>query len=142
MQWSAAAVTAAALYALPFTLVGMVTSDEPRWIAAFLANVLLLVATAVWRWSPLVVLAAVILSGVGAVVFLLVTSASDVCGGSHLAGTIEWAGGCALALPVGTWSVRRGAWALAAIPAGWVAGALWFAAVAHAVHGGSGGCLD
>ena len=106
------------------------------------ADLLVLVAVAVFLWSPLVVLAAAVVSGILAGIFWLIVAASDTCGDSTAATVVEFAGGALLALAVGTWGVRRGPRALWAIPVGWVAAAVWIAVWAHLIPGGAGGCFE
>ena len=101
-----------------------------------------LVVVALRLWSPLVVLGASLVSLAGAFAFFLITASADTCGSSTSADVVSWIGGIVLALPVGAWGVRRGARVYVAIPAGWVAAALWFVLVAHVVHGGTGGCFE
>jgi hypothetical protein len=116
----------------------------PVWWAVLLvpAVLLVLVAVATRLWSPVVVLGAAILSLVGAAAFFLVTVVGEACGGSGLADAISWAGAVPLAVAIGAWGIRRGFLAYAAIPAGWIAAAVWFVVVAHVVHGGARGCLE
>ena len=114
LQWSAAVVTAAALYALP---VGLVAGSR-----LLVADLAVLVAAAVWLWSPLAVLAAAVLSGAGALVFFLSV-------GDSPPGAAAWVGALVLMLPAGAWGVRRGAAALAVLPCGWLVATAWVAAV-------------
>ena len=102
----------------------------------------MLIVVAVRFWSPVVVLGAAVLSLGGAALFTLITAAGETCGGSYLAGTVEWVGGAALAAAIGAWGVRRGFWGYGAVLAGWTVAALWFVVVAHLIPGGTGGCFE
>ena len=139
LQWSAAALAAVALYALPWALVVAIAGG----FALYLAIVLVVLAVlAVRWWSPLAVLGASAVSLVGAFAFFLITASSNTCGDSTAAVVVAWIGGVALAVPLGAWGVRHGSRVFAAIPAGWVAAAFWFVIAAHLVHGGTGGCFE
>lgn len=141
VTWGAAAITAAALYALP--ALALAVAIGGGWaIAALAACLAVLVFAAVRLWSPLVVLAAAITGAVGAVGFVAVTSLGEACGTSTLAHSVEIAGGIALAIPIGAWGVRRRAHVLWALPAGWLVAAGWYVAWAHVIPGGTGGCFE
>jgi hypothetical protein len=142
VQWSAAAVTAVALYALPWTLVFALTADVWWGFPALAVDVAALGVVAWLRWSPLVVLGAALLSLGGSIVFVFITAAGQICGDSGYADPVSWIGGVTLAVPLGALGVRRGPWALAAIPAGWAVAGAWFVLVAHVVPGGTGGCFE
>ena len=141
VAWGAAAVTAAALYALPPLALAAVVGGAGR-IVALAACLAVLVFAAVRLWSPLVVLGAALIGAVGAVAFAAATALGETCGTSGLAQGVEVAGGLALAVPLGAWGVRRGAQVLWALPAGWLAAAAWYVAWAHVIPGGTGGCFE
>ena len=123
---------AAALYAFPWTLAVAIAGGFPLYVVLDVAAL----AVVAWRlWSPLTVFGAACVSVAGAVAFFLITVAGGACGGST---ALAWSGGVALALPLGTWGARRGAWVFAAVPAGWILAALWFVLVDR----GGGGCFE
>jgi hypothetical protein len=121
LTWGAAAVTAAALYAVPYSVLGALLGS-PAWVGALVVDVAVLVVVALRRWSPLVVFGAALLSGVG---FALAWAIAGGDGSTWL----EVAGALLLALPIGAWGVRRGAAALPAILVGWLAAGIWIAVV-------------
>jgi hypothetical protein len=141
--WGAAAATAAALYALPWTILATLDSTlSAAWVAPLVVDLGALLVVAVRRWSPLAVLAASLLSIGGAIVAWFLVAAGETCGDSRTATVVGWVGAVPLALAVGTWGALRGRRALAAIPAGWLVAAAWVLVIAHLVPGGSGGCFE
>jgi hypothetical protein len=140
-SWGAAAVTAAALYALPYAVVAVLASGR-WWYAALAVDLLVLLLAAVRLWSPLAVLVAALLGTAAALVAWFAIAAAETCGDSRAAGVVEWLGAALLALPLGAWGVRRGARVLWAVPLGWALAALWIALTAHLVPGGSGPCFE
>lgn len=139
-EWPPAVAAAAALYVFPYAL-GAALSGGGAWYVLLAADVLALAAVAVFLWSPLVVLAAAVVSGVFAAIFWVGAASADTCGNSTTAEIVELAGGAVLALAVGAWGVRRGPRALWAIPVGWMVAGVWFVVWAHVIPGGAGGCF-
>src|SRR4051794_5058926 len=135
--WSAAVVTSAALYGFPYALVAGIGGGG-AWYLLLAFDLLVLAAVAVFLLSPLVVLAATVVSGIFGAIFWFIVAAADTCGDSGTATTVEFAGGMTIALAVGAWGVRRGPRALWAIPVGWVLAGLWIAIWAHVIPGGAG----
>jgi hypothetical protein len=143
VAWGAAALTAAALYALPYALLASLGSGAAARRLALLAACLAVLAVAAARlWSPLLVLAAAVLSGIAAVVFWFVVAAADTCGNSVAATAVELPGAATIALALGAWGVRGGRRVFWALPLGWILAGLWIAVVAHAIPGGTGGCFE
>jgi hypothetical protein len=141
-SWGAAAGTAVALYGFPFALVAT-RVPHGRWAVGLLVlDLLVLVAVAIWLWSPLVVLGALVVTSIGAVVFWVGAVLSETCGHSSVAAVVEPVGALLLALPLATWGVRRGAHMLWAIPAGYLAAGLWIVVCAQVIPGAAGSCVD
>lgn len=142
LAWSAAALTAAALLALPYAVVAVLAAGDAAGRLALLgASVAVLAVAAVRLWRPLAVLAAAVASGLGAVVFWFVVGAAGTCGDSGTAVAVEAAGAAAIALALGAWGVRGGRRVFWALPLGWLLAGAWIAAAAHLVPGGAGGCF-
>lgn len=140
-DWAPAFVTALALYGFPYALAAAIGGGG-GWYVLLAADVLVLAAVAVFLWSPLVVLAATVVSAIFGGIFWLIVAVGNTCGDS-LAGTIvEFAGGIPIAIAVGTWGIRRGPRALWAVPVGWALAAIWIVLWAHVIPGASGGCFE
>lgn len=140
-EWPPAAATALALFGFPYALEVSIGAGG-AWYVLLTADVLVLAAVAVFLWSPLVVLAAAIVSAIFSAIALLGSAAANTCGDSTTATAVEVAGGALLALAIGTWGVRRGPRVLWSIPAGWIVYAVWVAVWAHLIPGGAGACFE
>ena len=139
IEWSAAAVVAAALYLAPFFLLGAI--EGIGWAIALLFVCLVVLALYTTQYgSALGVLIAAVLVLVLELLVRFGTAFGDVCGDSHLANDLEWAGSGAILLGIGTWSVRKRR-LLPLLGALLVAGA-WIVAVARLTPGGAGGCFE
>jgi hypothetical protein len=139
-RWAPAVVTAVALYGFPWAL-AFAFGGGGWWWVLLAADVLVLAAVAIFLWSPLVVLAAAIVSDVFWAIAVLGASSFDTCGTATTASVVEIGGGTLLALSIGTWGVRRGPRVLWAVPVGWIAYAVWIVIWAHVIPGGTGGCF-
>lgn len=140
-SWTPAFVAALALYGLPYALLGTLTGGGLWWLP-LVADVLLLAAVAIFLWSPLVVLAAAVVSAIFAGLVFVAASAASTCGTSTTATVVEIAGGALLALALGSWGVRRGPRVLWTIPVGWVVYGVWIVVWAHLIPHGAGGCFE
>jgi hypothetical protein len=108
---------AAALYALPPLALDWISGSA---IGSALAVVDLGVLgyAAVRFWSPLVVLALVLLSCAGFAFWLVVAPTDN--------SVIAWVGGSVTGIALAASQLRRGAHIFWAVPAGWLAVTLWF----------------
>lgn len=134
-------IVPAALYALPVLVEYEVLG--PSWVLAPLALcILVLIYAAVRIWSPLVVLALVVVAGVSVGLWWFIVAAGDTCGDSRTATIVEWAGALVLAVGLAAWQLPRGRAVFWALPAGAVLAGIWFVATAHVIPGGAGGCFE
>jgi hypothetical protein len=139
IDWSAAAVVAAALYLAPFLLLGAI--DGVAWtVAALVCCVLVLAYYTTKFGSALGVLLTAVLVLILELIVRFGTAFGDVCGDSHLANDLEWAGTGVILLGIGAWSVR-GRRLLPLLAALLIAG-VWTFAVARLIPGGTGGCFE
>src|SRR3954454_15207005 len=70
LQWSAAAVTAGALYGFPYALLAGIAGGG-AWYGLLVLDLLVLAAIAILLWSPLVVLTAAVVSAIFGGIFWL-----------------------------------------------------------------------
>jgi hypothetical protein len=139
IDWSAAALVAAAFYLAPFFLLGAI--EGVAWAIALLVASLVVLAFYTTRFgSALGVLLTAVLVLTLELVVRFGTAFGDVCGDSHLANDLEWAGTGVILLGIGTWSVRKRR-VLPLLAALLLAGA-WIFAVARLIPGGAGGCFE
>jgi hypothetical protein len=142
-DWSAAALVAAALFALPFATLGALQDGRIGWIAGVVAAAIVLIVHA-WRSSsPLVVLGAVIAVGLAWVAFYAVILLGNTCGGGSAARWVEWPGALVIAFALGALGVRGGGLRILWVtPLALVAAAAWILLAAQLVPGGAGGCFE
>ena len=141
IEWGAAALVAAALFALPVLVLGALEDRGAGWLAGVAVAVVVLVVHA-WRTSSLlVVLGALIGAGLATVAFYAIIILADTCGGTA-AGIVEWSGAVVIALGLGAWGVLHGLRVLWATPLALVCAAAWIALVAQLVPGGAGSCVN
>jgi hypothetical protein len=139
IDWSAAALVAAAFYLAPLFLLGAI--EAVGWAIALLVASLIVLALYTTRFgSALGVLLAAVLVLIVELVVRFGTAFGDVCGDSHLASDLERAGTGVILLGIGTWSVRNRR-VLPLLAALVLAGA-WVFAVARLIPGGAGGCFE
>ena len=100
-----------------------------------------LLYAAVRIWSPLVVLALVLVAAFSVGLWWFVVAVGDTCGDSHAAAIVEWSGTAVLALGVAAWQLPRGRAIFWALPAGAVLAGIWFVVWAHVIPGGAAGCF-
>jgi hypothetical protein len=140
-DWGAAALVAAALFTLPFLVLGALEDGGARWIAPVTACAAVLIVHAWRQSSPLVVLGAVVGAGIGAIGFAGAVLLGDTCGGSSAAGFVKWLGALVIALWLGAVGVRGGLKILWVTPLALIAAGLWVLLAAHVVPGGAAGCF-
>jgi hypothetical protein len=139
IEWSAAAVVAAAFYLAPFFLLGAI--EGVAWTVAALAACVLVLALYTTRFgSALGVLLVAVLVLILELVVRFGTAFGDVCGDSRLANDLEWAGTGVILLGIGTWSVRRRR--VSPLLAALLLAGVWIFAVARLIPGGAGGCFE
>lgn len=133
---------AAALYALPVLVLGVLEDRGAGWFAVLAADLVVLVLHA-WRVSsPLVVLAACLLVGVAAIAFFFIVTFGDTCGGGTGAAFAKWTGAVVIGLGLGAWGVLHGLRILWVTPLGLACAGGWIVLAAHLVPGGTGGCFS
>jgi len=103
--------------------------------------VVVLLYAAVRLWSPLVVLALVVVAAFSVGVWWFIVVVGDTCGGSHAAAIVEWSGTSVVAVGFAAWQLPRGRAIFWAVPVGAVLAAVWFVVWAHVIPGGAAGCF-
>jgi hypothetical protein len=142
IDWSAAALVAAALFTLPVIAVGALESGSGGWFAALAVDVVVLVVHAWHTSSPLVVLAAGVMVGIAAVALFFIVTFGEACGGATPAAFVKWAGAAVIGLGLGSWGVLHGLRILWATPLALVCAGGWIVLAAHLVPGGAGSCFS
>lgn len=142
IEWSAAALVAAALFALPVLVLSALEDSGAVWFAALAADLCILVVHA-WRTSsPLIVLAAALVVAVAAVAFYVVVLLGQACGEGTAAAFAEWTGAAVIGLGLGAWGVLNGLRILWVTPFALVCAGGWIVLAANLVPGGAGSCFN
>jgi hypothetical protein len=148
LAWGAAALTAAALFYVPWLLVAVLGGAIHGWWFAVLVGGLGVFVLHV-RLQPehpsraalwLVLTQGAALIGIfGAVVEIVAT---DSCGGSAAANAVRWSGATVIYLGASAWGLQRPLRGLWAVPLAAIVAGAWLAAAAHLVSGGAGACFN
>jgi hypothetical protein len=112
------------------------------WWLVLASIVAVLAAYAHWRASPLALLGLAVSIVIAWAVWVLLTAGGDSCGQSHAASVVESIGEWILLISLGAAGLRRRGRYILLVPGAVVVAGLWVVAVAHAIPGGTGGCLN
>jgi hypothetical protein len=142
LKWGVAALTAAALFALPVLAINALEVGTPGWYSALAVDLLVLVLHASRTSSPLVVLGTVVTVGLAGIVFFVEVLAGNTCGGSTAALVVEGIGAGLIGLGLGAWGVLHGLHILWAAPLGLICAGGWIVVAANLVPGGTALCFS
>jgi hypothetical protein len=138
----AAAAAATALLGLPYAALYALTGANGWSYGPIAADVVALLAVAVWLWAPLTVLGAALLALACALVYTFGVSIARTCGHSSLAGGVEWTGAASIAIAIATWGVLGGVKFVWRFPLAWMTAAIWVITWSHVLPGGAGYCFE
>lgn len=139
VEWSAAALAAAALYLTPALLVSALSGVGWAFVPLLVCVGVLLRYSRVFG-SQLGLLLTLILIGLVEFLVEIGTAVAKTCGNSGSAAGVEWSGAAILLFGIGAFGAHRRR-VLPVVGALLVAGA-WVVIVAHLVPGGAGECFN